>query len=144
MADSLLIWGVSNPLVYSIDSRPIVLIVEHDATKLRLARRVLESAGFAVSEATDAVSTFEALKTCYPAMIVLDVQLPGMDGWALARRLKSNFATAAIPIIIVTAFGTEADRKYAHAAGCAAFVEKPISSTDLPEIIRQYLARPPA
>jgi CheY-like chemotaxis protein len=140
LADRLLFRGVSDPLVYSSDSRPIVLIVEHDATKLKLARRVLESDGFAVSEATDAVSTFEALKTCYPAMIVLDVQLPGMDGWALARRLKSNFATAAIPLIIVTAFGTEADRQYAHATGCAAFVEKPISSTDLPEIIRRHLS----
>jgi two-component system cell cycle response regulator DivK len=114
--------------------------VDHDETKLRLARRILESAGFDVGEATDAVSTFEALKSCNPAMIVLDVQLPGMDGWALARRLKANFATTMIPIIIVTAFGTEADRKYAQAAGCAAFVETPISSTALPGIIRRHLS----
>ena len=126
--------------MYSIDSTPTILIVDHDATKLRLARRGLEAAGFSVCEANDAVSTFEALKSCHPAMIVLDVQLPGMDGWALTRRLKSNFATAAIPIIIVTAFGTEADRKSAHAAGCVAFVEKAITSTDLPEIIRRHLS----
>jgi CheY-like chemotaxis protein len=116
-----------------------VLIVDHDAVNLRLARRVLESSGFEVHEAVDAVSTFEVLKNHRPAMIVLDIQLPGMDGWELTRRLKANFATRAIPIIIVTAFGTRADRDYAIAAGCTEFVEKPISSTDLPQIIRRHL-----
>jgi CheY-like chemotaxis protein len=120
--------------------RPTILVVDHDATNLRLARRVLESAGFEVCEATDAVSTFEALKTCRPAMIVLDIQLPGMDGWELTRRLKANFATRDIPIIVVTAFGTGSDREYAIAAGCIEFVEKAISSTDLPAIIRRHLA----
>jgi CheY-like chemotaxis protein len=119
--------------------RPTVLVVDHDTTNLRLARRVLESAGFEVCEATDAVSTFEMLKTCRPAMIVLDIQLPGMDGWELTRRLKANFATRDIPIIVVTAFGTQSDREYAIAAGCTEFVEKAISSTDLPAIIRRHL-----
>jgi two-component system cell cycle response regulator DivK len=125
--------------VYPADSKLTILIVDHDDTNLRLARRVLESAGFAVSDAHDAVSTFEALKTCRPAMIVLDIQLPGMDGWELTRRLKTNFATRAIPIIVMTAFGSQSDREYAIAAGCAEFVEKPISSVDLPAIIRRHV-----
>jgi CheY-like chemotaxis protein len=125
--------------VYPNDSKLTILIVDHDATNLRLARRVLESAGFEVCEATDAVSTFEVLKTCRPAMIVLDIQLPGMDGWELTRRLKMNFATRSIPVIVVTAFGSDADRKYALAAGSVEFVEKAISSTELPEIIRRHL-----
>jgi CheY-like chemotaxis protein len=125
--------------VYSPDSNVKVLIVDHDATNLRLARRVLESEGFDVREATDAVSAFEVLKNCRPAMMVLDIQLPGMDGWELTRRLKSNFATRDIPIIIVTAFGSIADRACALAAGCVEFLEKPISSTDLPEVIRRHL-----
>jgi two-component system, cell cycle response regulator DivK len=127
------------PLVYSTESKPAVLIVDHDATNLRLARRLLESAGFEVCEATDAVTAFEALKTCRPAMLVLDIQLPGMDGWELTRRLKKNFATREIPIIAVTAFGSEADREYALAAGCVEFVEKSISTTELPDIIRRHL-----
>ena len=126
-------------MVYSVDSKPTILIVDHNATNLRLARRVLESAGFSVCDATDAVSTFEALKTCQPAMIVLDIQLPGMDGLELASRLKANFATRSIPIIIMTAFGHGADRGYALAAGCAEFVEKPINSTELPDVIRRHL-----
>jgi CheY-like chemotaxis protein len=128
------------PFVYPNPTNTTILIVDHDAVNLRLARRVLESAGFDVCEATDAVSTFEVLKNCRPAMIVLDIQLPGMDGWELTHRLKTNFATQDIPIIVVTAFGTRADRDYALAAGCVEFVEKPISSTDLPTIIRRHLA----
>jgi CheY-like chemotaxis protein len=125
--------------VYSLDSKFKVLIVDHDTTNLRLARRVLEADGFDVSEATDAVSAFEVLKNCRPAMMVLDIQLPGMDGWELTRRLKANFATREIPIIIVTAFGSAADRAYALAAGCVEFVEKPISSVELPQVIRRHL-----
>jgi CheY-like chemotaxis protein len=120
-----------------------VLVVAHDTTNLRLARRVLESAGFSVCEATDAMSTFETLKTCRPAVIVMDIQLPGMDGWELSRRLRANFATGDIPIVTVTAFGTEEDRTYALAAGCAEFVALPISSTEIPDIVRRHLKRPP-
>jgi CheY-like chemotaxis protein len=128
--------------VYSPDSKYKLLIVDHDSTNLRLARRVLEADGFDVREATDAVSALEVLevlKDCRPAMMVVDIQLPGMDGWELTRRLKANFATRDIPIIVVTAFGSVADRAYALAAGCAEFVEKPISSTELPGIIRRHL-----
>jgi CheY-like chemotaxis protein len=118
-----------------------VLIVDHNAVNLRLARRVLESSGFDVCEATDAVSAFEMLKSCEPAIIVLDIQLPGMDGWELTRRLKANFATRAIPTIVVTAFSNDADRDYASSAGCEEFVEKPISSTDLPRILKRHLTK---
>jgi CheY-like chemotaxis protein len=117
-----------------------VLIVDHSAVNLRLARRVLESSGFDVCEATDAVSAFEALKSCEPSIIVLDIQLPGMDGWELTRRLKANFATRAIPTIVVTAFGSDTDRVYARSSGCQEFVEQPISSTSLPTILRRHLA----
>jgi len=122
------------------ERRHTILVVDDDRANLKLARFVLEAEGFDVREAIDAVSTFEVLKTCRPDMIVIDIQLPGMDGWELTRRLKTNFATQAIPIIVVTAFGTQADRQYALAAGCTEFVEKPISSTDLPAIIRRHLA----
>jgi two-component system cell cycle response regulator DivK len=127
------------PHVSTNAAKTSVLIVDHNAVNLRLARRVLESSGFDVHEATDAVSAFEALKSFQPSIIVLDIQLPGMDGWELTRRLKANFATRAIPTIVVTAFGSEADRRYAAIAGCDEFVEKPISSPELPNIIRRHL-----
>ena len=126
--------------MYSIDSKQTILIVDHDTTNLRLARRVLEAAGFEVCEATDAVGMFEVLKSCRPAMIVLDIQLPAIDGCELTRRLHANFATRGVPVIVVTAFGSRADKEYALAAGCVEFVQKSISSTDLPAIIRRHLA----
>jgi CheY-like chemotaxis protein len=125
--------------VYSPDSKYKILIVDHDTTNVRLARRVLESEGFDVRDATDAVSAFEVLKGCRPAMMIVDIQLPGMDGCELTRRLKANFATRDIPVIVVTAFGSVADRARALAAGCVEFVEKSISSTELPQIIRRHL-----
>jgi len=116
-----------------------ILVVDDDRTNLKLARYVLESEGYRVEEAVDAISTFEVLKRCNPALIVMDIQLPGMDGWELTRRLKASFATRHIPIIAVTAYGVEGDREHAAAAGAAAYVQKPISTMDLPAIIREHL-----
>lgn len=121
------------------ERRQTILVVDDDAANLKLARFVLEAEGFDVKEAVDAVSTFEVLKTCNPALIVMDIQLPGMDGWELTRRLKSNFATRHIPVIAVTAYGVTGDRQLAAAVGAIDFVEKPISTTELPEIIRRHL-----
>ena len=125
----------------SVGAPQTILVVDDDRSNLKLARYVLESEGFAVEEAVDAISTFEVLKTCNPALIVLDIQLPGMDGWELTRRLKANFATRHIPIIAVTAYGVEGDREHAVAAGAAEYVQKPISTVDLPAIIRHHLPR---
>jgi two-component system cell cycle response regulator DivK len=120
-------------------SRETILVVDADERNLKAARVVLEADGFMVRVATDAVSVLENLKTCNPDMIVMDVQLPGMDAWELARRLKANFATRHIPIIAVTAYGMSSDRAHALAAGFSEFVEKPITTADLPAIIRKHL-----
>jgi len=121
------------------ERRQTILVIDDDASNLKLARFVLESEGYAVEEAVDAISTFEVLKTCNPALIVMDIQLPGMDGWELTRRLKTNFATRHIPVIAVTAYGVAGDRDHAIAAGAADYVEKPISTLELPDIIRRHL-----
>jgi two-component system, cell cycle response regulator DivK len=121
------------------ERRQTVLVVDDDRTNLKLARFVLEAEGFDVKEAVDAVSTFEVLKTCEPSLIVMDIQLPGMDGWELTRRLRNNFATLHIPVIAVTAYGVAGDRQLAAAVGAVDFVEKPISTTELPEIVRRHL-----
>jgi len=125
----------------SRDARPhhTILVVDDDAGNLKLARFVLEAEGFDVKEAVDAFSTFEVLKTCDPSLIVMDIQLPGIDGWELTRRLKTNFVTRHIPVIAVTAYGVAGDRQLAAAVGAVDFVEKPISTTDLAQIIRRHL-----
>ena len=119
--------------------RHTILVVDDDPANLKLARFVLEAEGFEVKEAVDAFSTFEVLKTCNPSLIVMDIQLPGIDGWELTRRLKTNFATRHIPVIAVTAYGVAGDRQLAAAVGAVDFVEKPISTTELPEIVRRHL-----
>jgi two-component system cell cycle response regulator DivK len=120
--------------------RQTILVVDDDTANLKLARFVLEADGFEVVEAVDAVSVFEVLKTCEPALIVMDIQLPGMDGWELTRRLKSNFATRHIPIVAMTAYGVTGDEEHALAAGAVEYVVKPISTTELPRIVRRHLA----
>jgi two-component system cell cycle response regulator DivK len=124
------------------DKRPLtILVVDDDETNLILARALLEADGFNVVTATDAMSTFDVLKDVDPALILMDIQLPGMDGWELTRRLKRNIATTHIPVIAVTAYGQQGDAERARDAGFLDFVAKPVSTRELPAIIRKHLGR---
>ncbi len=118
-----------------------MLVIDDERANLDLARTLLESEGFAVETATDAIGAFEVLKDCDPALILMDIQLPGMDGWELTRRLKRNAATMHIPVVALTAYGTEGDEARAREAGCSAFVAKPVSTRELPAIVRQSMRR---
>ena len=118
-----------------------ILVVDGDESNLILARALLEADGFAVVTASDAMSTFEVLKTAQPALILMDIQLPGMDGWELTRRLKKNIGTSHIPVIAVTAYGQHGDAERARQAGFVEFVAKPDSTRGLPAIIRRHLGR---
>ena len=89
----------------------IILVVDDDSANLSLAQALLETEGFAVCTATDAISTFDVLKDCDPDVILMDIELPGMDGWELTRRLKHNIATQHIPVIALTAYGKNGDER---------------------------------
>ena len=119
--------------------RLTILVVDDDETNLTLARALLETDGFTVVTAIDAMSTFDVLKDVDPALILMDIQLPGMDGWELTRRLKKNIATSHIPIIALPAYGKQGDAERAREAGFAEFVAKPISTRELPAIIRKHV-----
>ena len=116
-----------------------ILVVDDDEANLVLARALLESEGFRAITATDAISTFDRLKEAEPALILMDIQLPGMDGWELTRRLKKNIATSHIPVIALTAYGKHGDQQRAREAGFVEFVAKPVSTRELPAIIRRHL-----
>lgn len=118
---------------------PLILVVDDDVANLQLAEALLEAEGFRVRLATDAYSTFEVLKICDPAVILMDIQLPGMDGWTLTRRLKTIEAVRHIPIIALTAYGRAGDDARAREAGFVEFVAKPVSTWELPTIVRKYL-----
>ena len=117
-----------------------ILVVDDDAANLTLAEALLQAEGFRVRVATDAASMFEVLKSCTPALILMDIQLPEVDGWELTRRLKADPATTHIPVIAITAYGKAGDDKKAREAGFVEFLSKPVSTRALPGIVRRHLA----
>ncbi len=103
-----------------------ILLVEDNEVNRRLAGFLLRSQGYQVRETTTAVAAFEILETERPDLIVMDIQLRGMDGLEATRKIKQNSVTADIPVIAVTSYAMKGDREKALAAGCAAYITKPI------------------
>ena len=103
-----------------------ILLVEDNEVNRRLAGFLLRSQGYQVREATTASAAFEMVKKERPDLIVMDIQLPGMDGLEATRKLKEQPSTADIPVIAVTSYAMKGDREKALAAGCAGYVTKPI------------------
>ncbi len=103
-----------------------ILLVEDDPLNRRLAEFLLRSQGYQVREATTAHEAFEILKGDRPDLILMDIQLCGMDGLEATRALKGDPSTADIPVLAVTSYDTKGDREKALSAGCAGYVTKPI------------------
>lgn len=116
-----------------------VLIVDDNAANLKLARVVLATAGYEVRTAEDAAAALEVLKTFKPQVILMDIQLPGMDGLTLTRKLKSDPATRDILVIALTAYAMKGDDEKAAASGCAGYITKPISTRLLADHIAEIL-----
>jgi CheY-like chemotaxis protein len=118
-----------------------ILIVDDNAANLKLARVVLASEGFDVHTANDAEEALLAIAACPPRLILMDIQLPGMDGLELTRRLKANSDYARIVIVALTAYAMKGDEEKAKAAGCDGYVTKPLDPETLPGIVASHLAR---
>ena len=116
-----------------------ILIVDDNATNMKLVRILLASEGYDVRTATDAEEALNVLKEFYPRLILMDVQLPGIDGLELTRRLKSDPATRDITILGLTAYAMKGDKERIIAAGCDGYVPKPIDTRTLPELVAGYL-----
>ena len=117
-----------------------VLVVEDHQDNRRILRDLLTSAGYEVIEAVtgeDGVALAEAHR---PDLILMDIQLPGLDGYEATRRIKANPALRPIPIIAVTSYALSGDDAKALEAGCDAYITKPYSPRELLAKIRQYLA----
>ena len=106
-----------------------ILLVEDNPVNRRLAIFLLRSQGYQVREATSALEAFQILKTEQFDLIVMDIQLPGMDGLEATTKLRAEPATAEIPVIAVTSSAMAGDRDKALAAGCSGYVTKPIDKT---------------
>jgi len=116
-----------------------ILIVDDNSTNMKLVRILLASEGYDVRTAADAEEALNVLKEFYPRLILMDVQLPGIDGLELTRRLKSDPATRDITILGLTAYAMKSDKERIITAGCDGYVPKPIDTRTLPELVAGYL-----
>lgn len=108
-----------------------ILIVEDNPTNMTLAVHVLESAGHTVLTATNAEAGLALARGALPQLILMDIQLPGMDGLAATAQLKGDDATRAIPVIALTALAMKGDEERIRAAGCDGYIGKPMRYKDL-------------
>ena len=118
-----------------------ILVVDDNPDNLELVRIVLECAGDQVRTAEDAREAMEALGTWRPDLILVDIQLPEVDGLELTRRLRANPAWRDISIVALTAYAMTKDEENARAAGCDGYITKPIDTRTFVSIVHSHLQR---
>ncbi|MCE4557285.1 response regulator [Roseateles cellulosilyticus] len=117
-----------------------VLIVDDNPLNLELARCVLEADGFAVDVALDVEQAWARLRARRPALVLVDIQLPGTDGLTLVRGVKADPGLAGIPLIAFTAYAMQGDEQRFRAAGCDGYLAKPIDVRSFAASVRTCLA----
>ena len=117
-----------------------ILVIEDHEDNRRIMRDLLMSAGYEVIEAVTGEEGVTAAETHRPDLILMDVQLPGLDGYEATRRIKANPDLGKIPVIIVTSYALSGDDVKAFEAGCDAYVSKPFSPRELLAKIREFLS----
>ena len=116
-----------------------VLVIEDEEDNRRIVRDLLTSVGYEIIEAVTGEEGVTAAETHLPDLILMDIQLPGLDGYEATRRIKANPTLRHITIIAVTSYALSGDDVKAFAAGCDAYVTKPFSPRALLAKIREYL-----
>jgi CheY-like chemotaxis protein len=116
-----------------------ILIVDDNPLNLKIVRILLTVEGYEVRTAADAAEALAIVASVRPRLILMDLQLPGMDGLELTRRLKANPATRSIPVLALTAYAMKGDAQRALAAGCDGYIAKPIDTRTLPDVVASYL-----
>jgi len=117
-----------------------ILLVEDNAANRRMAEFLLKSKGMVVIEAETAAAAIELARVERPDLILMDVQLPGMDGYAATRAIKADPSTRHIPVVAMTAYAMTGDRDRALEAGCDGYITKPIDTKEFPATVARYLA----
>lgn len=116
-----------------------VLIVEDNERNMRLMRLLLRPLGYTLLEAVDGNTALATLATTTPDIILVDIQLPDVDGLEITRRLRKEPRFATTPIVALTAYAMPGDREMFLRAGCTGYVAKPIDTRAFPEIITAFL-----
>lgn len=119
--------------------RPHLLLVEDNPLNLKLARDVLEYGGYNVTVAGSGEEAVVLAAGLLPDLILMDIQLPGIDGYTALERIRGQCATARIPVVALTAFAMAADRERVISSGFDGYLEKPISVRELPAQVRRHL-----
>jgi len=117
-----------------------ILVVDDNAQNLKLARVMLRAEGYDVRTAVDAEEALELLAGYTPQLILMDIQLPGMDGLELTRRLKADPQRREILVIALTAYAMKGDQERALAAGCDGYLAKPIDTDALSSLVSAMLS----
>jgi len=120
-----------------------ILVIEDNPANMTLATFLLESAGYTVLSATDAETGLTLARDEPPNLILMDIQLPGMDGLEATALLKRDDATRAIPVIALTALAMKGDEERIRAAGCDGYIAKPLAYVDFLTVIAAHLATAP-
>jgi two-component system cell cycle response regulator DivK len=118
-----------------------ILLIEDNEQNRYLATFLLQARGWEVVHASDGRSGIALAGQCNPALILLDIQLPQMDGYEVARALKADPAVAPIPIVAVTSYAMAGDREAALGAGCQGYIEKPIDPDTFVDAVEAHLGQ---
>jgi two-component system, cell cycle response regulator DivK len=116
-----------------------ILVVEDQEDNRIILRRLLSNAGYELIEAVNGEDGVALALSTRPDLILMDIQLPVMDGYEATRRIKSNAELKSTPVIAVTSYALSGDEAKARAAGCDAYIAKPFSPRQLLEKVREYL-----
>ncbi|MFH1872724.1 MAG: response regulator [Pseudomonadota bacterium] len=117
-----------------------ILVVEDNAMNMKLTVAMLQQGNHEVLQAADAEEGIRLARECRPALILMDVQLPGMDGLAASRLLKADTATRSIKIVALTALAMQGDRERVTAAGCDGYISKPIHYREFLKTVSEMVA----
>ncbi len=120
-----------------------ILIIEDNPKNLKLIRDVLQFQGYTTIEAGTGEAGVELTRAQQPALILMDVQLPGMDGREAMKVLKADASTLHIPIIALTSFAMTGDRERLLAEGFDGYMSKPIAIKEVPKMVESYLSGQP-
>jgi two-component system cell cycle response regulator DivK len=118
-----------------------ILIVDDDLLSRELAKEILDTAGYAVLQAEDGVGLLERVETERPDLILMDLQLPRIDGVTLIHNLKAHAETRQIPVVVTTAYSQPEPQAKALEAGCAAYLTKPLDPRTLLQTVADALKR---
>jgi two-component system cell cycle response regulator DivK len=118
-----------------------ILVIEDNEQNLYLVTYLLKKHGYEVESARDGQEGIETAARIIPDLVLLDVQLPVMDGYAVAQQLKSNPDLMAIPVVAVTSYAMPGDREKAFKSGCSGYIEKPINPDTFIAQVKEHLPR---